>query len=304
MDTKLLEIFMLAADAGSLSGAASVLGVPQSAVSRRIKELEAHCNTRLLYRNGRGVTLTDAGRTLYGGARPLLDQFTAVIDNVSGAAGSPSGVVGIAMSPSIMAAIGLPLMAEMDRLHPKIRLHTVTGYTGYVLEWLLQGRVDIGILSDARHSPMLRAEELGSIDMVMVASPNLKLPKKPGAGGTIRYADLAGLPLIMPTLSHGSRKYMDLAAAKTGVRLDVLYELDDLALTLDLVHAGRAATLLSPLAVAREVAAGELVQYRVVAPQILARSLLATALNRPVTHAMKAVSAVLTTLIGRALATH
>jgi len=29
---------------------------------------------------------------------------------------------------------------------------------------------------------------------------------------------LAGLPLIMPTLSHGSRKYMDLAAAKTGVR--------------------------------------------------------------------------------------
>jgi len=42
----------------------------------------------------------------------------------------------------------------------------------------------------------------------------------------------------------------------------------------------------------------------VVAPQILARSLLATALNRPVTHAMKAVSAVLTTLIGRALATH
>ena len=60
--------------AGSLSAAGRRLGVPLATVSRKVAELEAHLETRLLIRSTRRVTLTEAGRSYVAACRRILDD--------------------------------------------------------------------------------------------------------------------------------------------------------------------------------------------------------------------------------------
>ena len=64
MDLKQIEYFVQIADLGSFSRAASVLRVAQPALSRQVRALEVELRQPLFDRNGRGVTLTEAGKRL------------------------------------------------------------------------------------------------------------------------------------------------------------------------------------------------------------------------------------------------
>jgi len=74
MDTTLLRAFIETADAGSLSRAARHLSLSQPSLTVQIQRLEAHLGLPLFDRHGRGVTLTEAGKTLYPRARRILDE--------------------------------------------------------------------------------------------------------------------------------------------------------------------------------------------------------------------------------------
>ncbi len=60
-----MAAFTRVVEAGSISGAADRLGVAKSAVSRRLKELEAHLGVELFHRTTRRMNLTDSGRDFY-----------------------------------------------------------------------------------------------------------------------------------------------------------------------------------------------------------------------------------------------
>lgn len=294
MDTVLLETFVMVADAGGLSAAGSMLGVPQSIVSRRIKELESICAARLLYRHGRGVRLTPAGERLYQSARPLVAQVAALISSVAEVETQPAGVVTIAVSPSLMSAIGLPLIEALQQRYPRIRPNVISGFSRYIHEWLLQARVDIGVLSDLGLSSQLLAEPLGAVPVVLAAPPAFDLP----AAGEIAFADLARWPLAIPSRGQGLRRHVDLEAAKHGIALDIAYEIDDIWLSKELVLAGKAVSLLPRLAIIKEVAGGTIVERRLRPEEMSASFILVTSRNRPVTAAIKAAVGVLKEVTG------
>lgn len=291
METKLLETLVAVVEAGSFSSAASMLGVTQSMVSRRVGELEAHCGVRLLYRHGRGVKLTPAGEALYQGSQPLMAQMAALMNTVADAGSSPAGAVSIAVSPSLLSAVGLDIIETLAREHPDIRLQSVAGYSRYVHEWLLQGRIDIGVLSDAGLSNQLLAEDLGAARVVLSGRPDLVPAGEPD--GTLPFHRLGAVPLILPSQGQGLRRYIEAAATRAAVHLEVVHEVDDIQLTKDLMSAGHGLSLLSELATFKETRDGIFVSREVTEPRLFAPSMVATALNQPVTPAMKAVIAVI-----------
>ena len=79
MDLRKIENLIHVADQGSFSKAASVLGIAQSALGRQVRKLEDECGCALLYRNGRGVSLTPDGEKLLERLRPLLRQMDHVV---------------------------------------------------------------------------------------------------------------------------------------------------------------------------------------------------------------------------------
>jgi LysR family transcriptional regulator, nitrogen assimilation regulatory protein len=74
MNLKQLEYFVSVAELGSFSKAAVVLDIAQPALSRQVRALEIDLRETLLLRNGRGVTLTQAGQRLFEHSVAILQQ--------------------------------------------------------------------------------------------------------------------------------------------------------------------------------------------------------------------------------------
>ena len=72
MELKQLDYFLGVAESGSFSKAAVRLSVAQPILSRQIKMLESELGVELLYRNGRGVVLSEAGKLLENYARSVV----------------------------------------------------------------------------------------------------------------------------------------------------------------------------------------------------------------------------------------
>ncbi|MBS0340717.1 MAG: LysR family transcriptional regulator [Proteobacteria bacterium] len=282
METRILETFLLVAESGGLSSAASILAVPQSQVSRHVKELEEACGAPLLYRHGRGVSLTLAGERLREQLRPLLAQLQEAIASAAAQAGKPTGPVDVALSPAFMRAAGLRLLDAMAVDYPDVRVRLVSGNSRYVYEWVLHAQVDIGVLSDIGMSSQLLLEELGEAPVVLAAHPEFALPD---TGSIAR--DLAGVALRLPSPGQGLRRHIDLWAARHSVNLNVAYEIDDPDMTREIIATRRAAAIVSRLSICRELQGGTFVE-RSLGPELKARTVMATARNRPVTPAMKA----------------
>lgn len=287
MNTKILHTFLMVAESGGLSSAASVLGIPQSQVSRHIKELEEICGAPLLYRHGRGVSLTLAGERLHGTLRPALIQLQEALSTVGDQDREPSGPVDLALSPSFMHAVGLRLLDAIQKEYPGIQLRLISGNSRYVYEWVLHAQVDIGVLSDIGMSSQLLLDELGSARVVLARHPDFPLLLDSEAR-----PELSGVALRLPSPGQGLRRQIDIWAAKQQIVLNTVYEIDDIEITKEIIASQRAAAIVSRLSIYKELASGAIVEH-VLGNDFRVRSVMATARNRPITPAMKAVIKIL-----------
>jgi LysR family nitrogen assimilation transcriptional regulator len=172
-----------------------------------------------------------------------------------------------------------------------VHLNIVTAYSGYVHEWLTSARVDIAVLHDARRAQHLAMEPIGELQLSLV-SPASSVSK--GASKrSIKFEEMRGLPLVLPTKHHGLRRTLEVAASKAGIELDVVYEMDALELMLDLVRDGQVHTVLAAPVVDDLVTQGYAVTRRITEPPIATRLMMAKASNRPSTRATRVIEAML-----------
>ena len=94
-------------EAGSFTAAAERLGTTHSAMSRQLRQLEEHLQVRLLDRNSRRLSLTEAGRDYYREAVALLDRLEAADDRARAGQAEPSGRLRISV-PQVVASQELP----------------------------------------------------------------------------------------------------------------------------------------------------------------------------------------------------
>ncbi|NMK45440.1 LysR family transcriptional regulator [Achromobacter sp. Bel] len=292
MDLRKIENLIHVADQGSFSKAASVLGIAQSALGRQVRKLEDECGCALLYRNGRGVSLTPDGEKLLDRLRPLLRQMDHVVTEFHNDQKSPSGQVTLGLTPTLCHMVGTRLVAEVWKRHPRIQLNIITGYSGYVHEWLTNARVDIAVLHDARRSQHIAVDPLAELDLALVSPPQ-NLSPAARAMASIEFDQLRDLPLVLPTRNHGLRRTLEHAATQADMPLTVAFEIDALELMKEIVAEGLAHTVLGLPAVIKEVAAGQLIARRITHPGLSTRLMLATASSRPMTQAVKIVQAML-----------
>ena len=105
MDFKQIEYFVQVAELGSFTRAASVLRVAQPALSRQVRSLEVELRQNLLLRNGRGVTLTEAGTRLLAHGRGILQQLQRARQDLEEQRGAASGLLSIGLPPSLSRSL-------------------------------------------------------------------------------------------------------------------------------------------------------------------------------------------------------
>lgn len=120
-----LRTALAVARAGSLSGAARLLGTSHPTVYRRINQIEEKVGARLFERSRRGYALTLAGEELVALARRVEDDLTAVERRIAGQDVKPAGTVRVTTTDTLLGEILTPLFAEFRGRHPEIVLEIV-----------------------------------------------------------------------------------------------------------------------------------------------------------------------------------
>ncbi|MFY0576477.1 LysR family transcriptional regulator [Cystobacter fuscus] len=93
-----LALFVAAIEHGGFAAAARRLGVPKATISKRVAELEASLDARLVHRTSRSFTLTEVGRDFHERARAVLIEAEAAEQVVRGRVAEPSGTVRLTAS--------------------------------------------------------------------------------------------------------------------------------------------------------------------------------------------------------------
>lgn len=288
-----LHYFVSIAETGSFSKSALQNNIAQSALSRRVRDLEAELGAALFYRNGRGVVLTDAGEVFLARARGILAEREALRQDMRAAAGEMDGTVKLAVPPSVGLVLLAPLLRQIRADLPRVKMRVMEGFSGHVADWLAAGKVDLAVLYKMKSSALLDAEHLLFEDLFLISAPDAP---PLGVGAEVPLAGLVSEELVLPGMPHGLRVLVEEAAAKLGVTLNVAMELETLPTILDLVATGGIRTVLPLTAVSRELQTGRLVAQRI-APVISRELILAHAPHRATSPVTKAVVRLIRTQI-------
>lgn len=122
IDLNDLYFFTLVVQRQGFTAAARTLGVPKSRISRRIKLLEERLDTRLLQRNSRQLSLTDAGEVLYRHCQVMLSEALAGEAAVRERQQEPSGLVRLSVPVAIADSVLPNLLPAFLRRYPKVKI--------------------------------------------------------------------------------------------------------------------------------------------------------------------------------------
>ena len=260
MELRQLRYLVRVIELGSISRAALDLELVQSALSQQISRLESELSTRLLQRSSKGVTPTEAGLAFFREAQLVLRHAEQAVRSAQES--RLSGSVSVGMAPTTAAVLGLPLLRAMRERYPDVRLHVVESLSGHLTAMLNARQLDLAILFDSqagrRWSVMpLLEEKLFLIEsrhaeaLTKASQSAMKSMKAAKSPQRLSVAQLAGLPLILPTGSHGLRSTLESAFARAKCKPNVVAEIDSLAMLMDAVDSGLGCTVQPWAAVGR-----------------------------------------------------
>ncbi len=288
MDLRQLRYFAKVVESGSFSKAANQLHVAQPALSQHVRHLEEELGVVLLHRSSQGVKATEAGERLLAHAKRILADFAEITDSVRGKAVSPRGVVRFGMPGTVGEILAVPLIEAAKQRYPDIRIRVVEAMSGYVLDWLKRGELDLAMIYATSDPRGLVVHHGLSEDICLFAVPKLAaeadLP-----GETVTLAAAAQLPLIVPGLGHGLRELIETVAAEQSVDIVPAIEIDSYAQIKKLARRGQGFGILPLTAVSEEAGRGEFQVWRFKAPGITRKVYLSYSAERPLYTAPRAI---------------
>ncbi|MEJ7613239.1 MAG: selenium metabolism-associated LysR family transcriptional regulator [Candidatus Fervidibacter sacchari] len=202
LDLWQLEIFCAVAELKSFSRAAEALFVSQPTVTSHISALEKRLGVKLFDRTTRKVTLTPAGKLLYRHAKALLAEHEAAMQELSKFQGGLRGRL-VFGSSTIPAHYLLPsLMAKFCREFPETQLLMRVGSSGEVLDSVLNGELEMGVIGFRPDEPQIRTIPLWNDEVVLIVPPEHEW-----SGRTfVPIAELTNQPFVFREEGSGTRK--------------------------------------------------------------------------------------------------
>lgn len=180
MDTELARTFLTVIAAGNFISAADRLHVSQSTVSTRIHTLEDQLGCTLFVRNKAGTTLTSAGRQFQRHAATLVRTIEQARHDI----GIPEGFSG---TLTVGGRIGLweefllQWLQLMQEARPEISIRAESGLEPELMQGLVEGRIDIGVMYTPQSRPGLKVEQLFEEKLILVSTdPDAKPEPQPG----------------------------------------------------------------------------------------------------------------------------
>jgi DNA-binding transcriptional LysR family regulator len=257
VDLRQLEIFVKVAELGSFSRAAEALFLTQPTVSEHIRTLEDELGVRLLDRLGRGAAVTRAGQLLSSYAKRLLALSREARQAMDGFQGRMSGELQVGAS-TIPGEYVLPAMiGRFKEKYPDISITLLIGDSQAVIDWVAEGRAELGVVGARLSHRGVDYKELMPDDVVVVVPA-----AHPWHGRRqITLEELRGEPLLIRERGSGTRAALEAALGEAKQDLSSFRLVGEMGSTQAIkqaVKAGVGISVVSKRAVEEECKAGVL----------------------------------------------
>lgn len=177
----LLGDFLAVADTGAIRAAAAKQNLSQSAITRRIQDLEGEVGVELFERHPHGMTLTRFGKALKHHAELVALTCNYAVSEINDLLGGGTGELRIAAGPAWGYALVPDAIAAVQADMPKVRIHLLSRLNETTLPMLSDGRLDVvlgGLPDDAERDPQIAYEPVVEIEHMVFASKKHPLASK------------------------------------------------------------------------------------------------------------------------------
>lgn len=236
MNLQQLTYFLATAEHGSFSRAARSLYLSQPSLSEQVRSLEAELGVELFARVGRGVVLTEAGRSFRPEAERVLAALESAREAVVDVRELRGGTLSIGMFGTASGFLLARLVADFRSRHPEVRLRLVGQNSSEVAEDVRRGRLEAALVVLPVDDEGLDVRPARREEVVYVSREQERV-REP-----VTMEQLAAAPLILYDAHYGwsdpTRRQLQERAQQAGVQLRPVIEIEDMEAALELAAAG------------------------------------------------------------------
>jgi len=258
MDLRRLEVFCKVVELRSFTKAAEAVLLSQPTISEHIRSLEETLGEKLLDRPGREVFPTPAGQILYRYAQKMLRLREEAVQAIASYKGELSGQLVLGAS-TIPGTYILPkIIGSFKAQHASVQLMLRISSSGKIVEAVLRGDLEIGLIGSQWKDRRLKLEEICSEELVLAVYPGHPWAKREEVG----MEEVYGQPFILREKDSGTRMVMSQILETRDFDFSRLSTVAEVATTQAVVQSIKAEigiSILSRLAVEEDLQRGSLV---------------------------------------------
>lgn len=241
MDKRLLESFVYVYRSGSIVEAADRLHISQSALSRRLAELQTQLGTTLFQPTGRGIAATPNAQRLLPLALSALEAIGTFEEAARRNAGPDPVHVTIAATAHTIEGLVVERAAALMRRHPNYAIQFVEAGGVEIEDMVLNGKVSIGITARPRFSTGLTSLPIARLKVVALSSiPFDETEVETG----VELKSLCERELIALDRRYQSRVTIDAALRLLQVSPHIAHETSSVSVATALARAGLGTALI------------------------------------------------------------
>jgi LysR family nitrogen assimilation transcriptional regulator len=248
MDTHRLKYFLRIAEEGSITRAASLLGIAQPALSRQIRLLEEDLGVTLFRRTRRGVELTDEGERLRASTAAPLRQLELAVQYAGSPVARLERGLRLGISETAVDLLAAPLIRSLTTVFPMVSFSVNAGSTDQLVDAMLKGSVDVALINPVPDDRVFY-RALVTENLVLVGGRESGLDQN----RPVAFTELVELPLVVPRSHAGIGTALQNGALRAKVKIGFQTTTDSLQVTKSLIEAGLVYGVLPLSACLREI---------------------------------------------------
>lgn len=244
MEISQLRTFVAVAREGNMTRAAGELHLTQPALSAQLAKLEDELGQPLFDRTPKGMNLTEAGEVFLSfvtDALTRLNDGRVALEQLHGLSRGSLSIGGGATATTYL----LPsVLGEYHEQHPGIRFFVREQASAGVVEAVMSGELDIGVVTlpiESGAAERLSVEDWVDDELMLIVPPGHRLANR----STFTWRDLAEVPLVLFEAGSAVRSHIDSRMEESGIEAEIVMELRSIESIKQMVAQGIGAAFVS-----------------------------------------------------------
>lgn len=256
---ELYKVFYWAAKTGSLTKAAKALYLTQPSVSHSIKQLEDRFELTLFYRTSKGVSLTQEGSVLYSYIEQSQVLISLAEEKLTALKNLKSGELRIGGSDSLFKHYLLEHLEKFHLAYPEIKLQLIHGTTPEIINYLKEGKIDLGVVRMPISDSQLEFREGTKLQDCFVAGAHYAELRNE----VLTLEKLTQYPIVLFSRNSRARMAITEVYQRYGYELKPAIEVGSVDLLIELARKGLGISYVTREFVKKELEEGSLFELNI-----------------------------------------